>query len=49
MFNLHNVLILANGGVIGLALPIQLKPQIADIMAFGAINYGKPPRSVAQY
>ena len=29
-------------------LPIQLKPQIADIPAFSAINYGKPPRSVAQ-
>jgi hypothetical protein len=29
-------------------LPIQRKPQIADILAFGAINYGKPPRSVAQ-
>jgi hypothetical protein len=29
-------------------LPIQLKLQIADILAFGAINYGKPPRSVAQ-
>jgi hypothetical protein len=29
-------------------LPIQLEPQIANILAFGAINYGKPPRSVAQ-
>jgi hypothetical protein len=28
-------------------LPMQHKPQNADMLAFSAINYGKPPRTVA--